>query len=101
MEYWRRQNNIYPANVVEHISESDSRVVQTETIREDRILPCVERLQKLEEILEELKKRPAQIPLEKEHMLHHSLDRIKSVEFDLNKTKRVGPIYSVIINFCE
>lgn len=88
IEYWRKQNNVYSTNVVEHRPASDSHV-HSEAIFEDRFFPCVERLQKLEEILEELKKRPAQIPVEKEHMLHNSLDRIKSVEFDLNKTKRV------------
>jgi hypothetical protein len=31
--------------------------------------------------------------LEKEQMLMDSLDRIKSVEFDLEKTKRVGIIH--------
>ncbi|KAJ9567701.1 hypothetical protein OSB04_003667 [Centaurea solstitialis] len=82
VEYWRRQKMIYPSNVVEHRRGGESE-------REDRISPCVERLDKLEEILEQLKKRPAEIPVEKEHMLHESLDRIKSVEFDLNKTKRV------------
>lgn len=96
IEYLRRQNNIYPTNILENIPESDP-PIQAEAIREDRILPCLERLQKLEDILEELRKRPAQIPVEKEHMLHHSLDRIKSVEFDLNKTKRVG-FYNIIIN---
>ncbi|KVH99215.1 phosphatidylinositol/phosphatidylcholine transfer protein SFH13-like [Cynara cardunculus var. scolymus] len=84
IEYWRRQKMIYPSNVVEERCKSDS-----SSEREDRIGPCVERLEKLEEILEELKKRPAEIPVDKEHMLHESLDRIKSVEFDLNKTKRV------------
>ncbi|XP_071692323.1 phosphatidylinositol/phosphatidylcholine transfer protein SFH13-like isoform X2 [Rutidosis leptorrhynchoides] len=88
IEYWRRQSNIHPTNAVEHNPESNT-PVQIETIRENRILPCVERLEKLEEILEELKKRPARIPVEKENMLHNSLDRIKSVEFDLIKTKRV------------
>ncbi|KAK1406915.1 hypothetical protein QVD17_38524 [Tagetes erecta] len=86
--YWRKQNNIYPNNAVENRYETYPHV-QTEAIRENQILPCVERLKKLEETLEEIKKRPAQIPVEKENMLHNSLDRIKSVEFDLNKTKRV------------
>ncbi|KAF5807537.1 hypothetical protein HanXRQr2_Chr05g0234791 [Helianthus annuus] len=76
--YWRKQNNVYPNNAVEHRYESQTHV-QTEAVRENQILPCVERLQKLEEILEEIKKRPAQIPVEKEHMLNNSLDRIKSV----------------------
>lgn len=86
--FWRRQNNIYPSHTREDKPETHS-PVQAEAISENRVLPCVERLQKLENLLEELKKKPAEIPLEKEQMLRHSLDRIKSVEFDLDKTKRV------------
>lgn len=59
---------------------------------EDHIHPCVERLQKVEQILEELKSKHAQIPKEKDQMLLHSLERIKSVEFDLDKTKKVSHI---------
>ena len=57
---------------------------------EDYIHPCVERLQNVEQILDKLKNRPAEIPREKDQMLLHSLERIKSVEFDLDKTKRVS-----------
>ncbi|KAD4386322.1 hypothetical protein E3N88_26491 [Mikania micrantha] len=96
--YWRKQNNIHPNHAVENIYESYPHV-QTDVIKENQILPCVERLQKLEEILEEIKKRPAQIPKEKEHMLHHSLDRIKSVEFDLNKTK--GVLHATVVKQLE
>lgn len=65
----------------------------TETVtEEDHIHPCVERLQKVEQILEELKNKPAQIPKEKDQMLLHSLERIKSVEFDLDKTKKVSHV---------
>jgi hypothetical protein len=56
---------------------------------EDRVLPCIERLQRLENVFEELSCKPAEIPLEKEQMLVESLDRIKSVEADLEQTKRV------------
>nr|XP_043629110.1 phosphatidylinositol/phosphatidylcholine transfer protein SFH13-like [Erigeron canadensis]XP_043629111.1 phosphatidylinositol/phosphatidylcholine transfer protein SFH13-like [Erigeron canadensis] len=55
----------------------------------DQILPCLERIKKLEKILEELKKKPARISAEKEQILEHSMERIKSVELDLDKTKKV------------
>ncbi|XP_057486163.1 phosphatidylinositol/phosphatidylcholine transfer protein SFH13-like isoform X2 [Actinidia eriantha] len=88
LEYWRRQNNIYPANVLE--DSVDNRRPDAEAIsQEDRVVPCVQRLQRLEKLLEELNKKPSEIPLEKEQMLNQSLERIKSVELDLDKTKRV------------
>jgi len=88
LESWRRHNNVCPSNVVEDTAEC--RPPNAEAVsEEDRILPCVQRLQKLEELFEELNNKPAEIPLEKEQMLHQSLDRIKSVEIDLDKTKRV------------
>uniref|UniRef100_M1C0S4 Transporter n=2 Tax=Solanum tuberosum TaxID=4113 RepID=M1C0S4_SOLTU len=49
----------------------------------------MQRLHKLENLLEEINKKPAEIPAEKDRMLHQSLNRIKSVEVDLEKTKRV------------
>lgn len=85
---WRRQNNIYPSNAIDDDPDSRS-PVHAETVRqEDRILPCVQRLQRVEKLLEEISKKPAEIPLEKEEMLLQSMDRIKSVEFDLDRTKR-------------
>ena len=57
--------------------------------QEDHVVPCVQRLQRLEIFLEELNKKPSKIPLEKEQMFNQSLERIKSVELDLDKTKRV------------
>ncbi|KAA8523495.1 hypothetical protein F0562_009918 [Nyssa sinensis] len=87
-EMWRRQNNVHPSNVIE--DKPDGRTHDSEAITvEDRVLPCVKRLQRLETLLEELSKKPAEIPLEKDQMLLQSLDRIKSIEFDLEKTKRV------------
>ncbi|XP_057461616.1 phosphatidylinositol/phosphatidylcholine transfer protein SFH13-like isoform X2 [Actinidia eriantha] len=87
-EYWRRQNNIYPANVLEDVA--DSRRPDAEAIsQEDHVVPCVQRLQRLEKLLEELNKKPSEIPLDKVQMLNQSLERIKSVELDLDKTKRV------------
>ncbi|GJR72209.1 phosphatidylinositol/phosphatidylcholine transfer protein SFH13-like protein [Tanacetum coccineum] len=55
----------------------------------EQILPCLERIKKLEKMVEELKTKPARIPEEKEQMLERSMERIKSVELDLDKTKKV------------
>ncbi|KAL2495792.1 Phosphatidylinositol/phosphatidylcholine transfer protein SFH13 [Forsythia ovata] len=91
VEYWRRQTNIYPSNALEDEPEPHNHSpVNAEAFSEqNRILPCVQRLQRLESLLEEFNKKPPEIPLEKEQMIQQSLDRIKSVEFDLEKTKRV------------
>ncbi|KAI3517395.1 hypothetical protein L1887_16609 [Cichorium endivia] len=61
----------------------------------DMILPCVERIEKLEEMFEQLTRWPVKIPVEKENMLQHSLDRIRSIEFDLNKRNN----YHMITHF--
>ncbi|KAK1376877.1 hypothetical protein POM88_033070 [Heracleum sosnowskyi] len=58
-------------------------------IGEDHIHPCVEHLQKVEQILDKLKNKQPEIPRENDQMLLHSLERIKSMEFGLDKTKRV------------
>ncbi|KAL5548761.1 hypothetical protein UlMin_003992 [Ulmus minor] len=89
-EFWRRHNNIYPSNLVEHNTSSHPETPAVETVsEEERIRPCLERLQRLEKVFNELSNKPAAIPLEKEKILMESLDRIKNVEFDLDKTKRV------------
>lgn len=84
-----RKQNIYPSNVVGTNTVSSDPPAAMEAIREDPALPCIERLQRLERILEELSNKPSGIPVEKEKMLSDSMDRIKSVEHDLDKTKRV------------
>lgn len=66
-----------------------------ETILEDHIHPCLERLQRLETLCSEINSRPAEIPLEKERILLDSWDRIKSIECDLEKTKMV--LHSTIV----
>lgn len=89
LEFWRRQNNnVYPSNLVESISDTPSPAPETVN-EENRVLPCLQRLQRLEKVYEELSNKPAAIPLEKDRMLMESLDRIKSVEYDLEQTKRV------------
>lgn len=85
---WRRQNDVHPSNLLEE--NINSHLPDAETVTEqDRVAPCLERLQKLEKAYEELRHKPAAIPLEKEQMLVESLQRIKSVESDLEKTKKV------------
>ncbi|KAL8264231.1 hypothetical protein R6Q59_022361 [Mikania micrantha] len=55
----------------------------------DQLIPFLERLKKLEKMVEELQTKHAQMPTEKEKLLEHSMDKIKSVELDLDKTKKV------------
>ncbi|KAF5730427.1 phosphatidylinositol/phosphatidylcholine transfer protein SFH13 [Tripterygium wilfordii] len=90
-ELRRRPNNIHPSNSVEHHINGDPPALRpgNNEEAEDRVLPCIERLQRLEKAFEEIRNKPAGIPLEKDQMLKESLDRIKCVEYDLEKTKRV------------
>lgn len=70
--------------------ENNSLTAASETVSErNHILQFTQRLEILEKTFGELSHKPAGIPLEKEQMLMSSLDRIKCVEFDLDKTKRV------------
>lgn len=59
----------------------------SQSIKED---PLWKRLQHLETLVNELVDKPTKIPPEKEDMLQESLSRIKSIEYDLQKTKKVS-----------
>ncbi|XP_062079114.1 phosphatidylinositol/phosphatidylcholine transfer protein SFH13-like [Humulus lupulus] len=99
-EYWRRQNNIHPSNLVENNTSIHSEAVEAETLNEeDRVLPCMERLQRLEKVFTELSNKPPAIPLEKEKILMESMDRIKNVEIDLEKTKRL--VHATVVRQIE
>ncbi|GMI63829.1 hypothetical protein like AT1G55690 [Hibiscus trionum] len=87
--FWRMPNNIHHLNMMESNTKSHSNSTAPKVVNEDHVLPCIERLQKVEKAFEELSNKPAGIPIEKEKMLMESLDRIKSVELDLHKTKQV------------
>ncbi|KAL3517803.1 hypothetical protein ACH5RR_020392 [Cinchona calisaya] len=50
--------------------------------------PCWRRLQHLESVVTELLSKPTKIPPEKEDILLESMNRIKSIEYDLQKTKK-------------
>ncbi|KAK4278211.1 hypothetical protein QN277_016087 [Acacia crassicarpa] len=90
-EVWRPQNNDSPPDPVELNTNNPSPAVGAVDER-DHSFPheqYEQRLQELEKAFEELSNKPTDMPLEKEEMLMESLDRIKSVEFDLDKTKRL------------
>ncbi|XVE72755.1 hypothetical protein DITRI_Ditri11bG0064100 [Diplodiscus trichospermus] len=55
---------------------------------DDSLHPCWQRLQNLETLVTELCNKPTKIPPEKEDMLLESLNRIKSIEQDLQRTKK-------------
>lgn len=53
--------------------------------------PLWQRLRNLEAVVTEMANKPKTIPPEKEDILQESLSRIKSIEYDLRKTKKVSP----------
>lgn len=58
-------------------------------ISQDTRDPLLQRLQNLEAVVTDMVNKPTRIPPEKEDILHESLNRIKSIEYDLQKTKKV------------
>ncbi|XP_010252910.1 PREDICTED: phosphatidylinositol/phosphatidylcholine transfer protein SFH13 [Nelumbo nucifera] len=84
----RRPSNTHTSNLEEPIPQIHppaSEIVK----EENHVHPCLQRLERLETLFEEIRTKPVEIPLDKEQLLLESMDRIKSVEFDLEKTKRV------------
>uniref|UniRef100_A0A1D1XLR8 Sec14 cytosolic factor n=1 Tax=Anthurium amnicola TaxID=1678845 RepID=A0A1D1XLR8_9ARAE len=82
----RRLTNVHPSTTLVHSPDRNQTV---EPVKEDCLSPCLERLQRLEMMCNEISNKPAQIPVEKERVLLESWDRIKSIEFDLERTKKV------------
>lgn len=60
----------------------------SQVIEENSLHPCWQRLQNLEMMVAELSNKRAKIPPEKDDILLESMSRIKSIEYDLQKTKR-------------
>ncbi|CAL5006885.1 unnamed protein product [Urochloa decumbens] len=81
-----RINNPLPPAEPEPVSDEHPAV---ETFSVDHISPVIERLQRLEGKVDELGSKPPGIPLEKERSLLESWDRIKCIESDLERTKKV------------
>ncbi|KAL8260732.1 hypothetical protein R6Q59_028685 [Mikania micrantha] len=57
-------------------------------VEKDLLHPCEEKLKQLEAMVAELSSKPSRIPQEKEEMLAESMNRIRSMEYDLQKTKK-------------
>ncbi|MQL78342.1 hypothetical protein Taro_010751 [Colocasia esculenta] len=92
----RRLTNVHPSN---SMVSSPGRNQTVETVKEDHLSPCLERLQRLEMLFNEISNKPAQIPVEKERVLLESWDRIKGIEFDLEKTKKV--VHATVVKQLE
>lgn len=88
-EYWRKQENASRPSASEERQESSSSAYGEVVHKADEALLCMERLHRLELLFEEIKRKPAEIPEEKDQMIHQSIERIKSMEVDLDKTKKV------------
>ncbi|PWA93069.1 CRAL-TRIO lipid binding domain-containing protein [Artemisia annua] len=56
--------------------------------KEDTLQPFGEKLKQLEALVVELSSKPSRIPEEKDEILAESLNRIRSMEFELQKTKK-------------
>lgn len=72
------------------IPDSQLQTCHEDMIEQNSLQPCWQRLQQLEALVNELNKKPTNIPPEKEDMLLESLSRIRSIEYDLQKTKKVS-----------
>ena len=82
----RHAENQQPEDTSNDQLEDSGPQEQSNTLEVD---PIWQRLQNLEVMVTELTNKPSKIPLEKEDMINESLNRIKSIEYDLQKTKRV------------
>ncbi|KAJ4881972.1 Phosphatidylinositol/phosphatidylcholine transfer protein SFH13 [Raphanus sativus] len=91
----RKKNTITPSSP----TQLELNPTHAQTTMKDKIRPCLERIQELEKVYEEIRNKPVEIPVEKERMLMDSLDRIKSVEFDLVKTK--GVLHATVMKQME
>lgn len=84
-----RSVNIHPLDTL-NPNPDPTHNTDVENITEDHVRPCLERLQRLETLCSEISGRRAEIPLEKECALLDSWNRIKTIECDLEKTKKVS-----------
>ncbi|KAL5206941.1 hypothetical protein ABZP36_031376 [Zizania latifolia] len=76
-------------NVCPHTTTVPSNQADLQIIKEDRVNPCLERLERLESMFNQLSRKPPEIPQDKDRAILDSFDRIKCIEFDLEKTKKV------------
>jgi hypothetical protein len=69
---------------------------QPRTVSDEEMCACLQRLDKLESLCNHLATKPPQIPEDKELMILNTFERIKSVEADLERSKRVSPCRQLI-----
>ncbi|KAK3158946.1 hypothetical protein QOZ80_2AG0143790 [Eleusine coracana subsp. coracana] len=74
---------------VPHAATVPSNGADLQITKEDRVNPCLERLDRLESMFNQLSKKPPELPHDKDRAIQDSFDRIKSIEYDLEKTKKV------------
>ncbi|KAL2488175.1 Phosphatidylinositol/phosphatidylcholine transfer protein SFH9 [Forsythia ovata] len=88
--FFTKAENVLENQRGTHSANSNSQEQHVSRPNSEELLhPCCEKLQHLENVVTELLKKPAKIPQEKEDILIESLNRIKSIEHDLQKTKKV------------
>ena len=78
--YWQRHNRV-------HVSDS--------SINKEIVLQCLDRLKKLEKECTEISRIPVKTPDENEKLLTGTLERIKSLELDLDKTQSVRTLLDI------
>lgn len=81
-----RWSDIHPPEAHNEVAEQGP----MEDTSEQHMVVCLERLRQLEKMFDDLTNKPVEIPFEKDCMLLESWDRIKHIEFDLEKTKQVS-----------
>jgi hypothetical protein len=74
---------------VPHTATMLSNQADLQITKEDRVNPCLERLDRLESMFNQLSRKPPELPQDKDRAIQDSFNRIKSIEFDLEKTKKV------------
>ncbi|KAM0854179.1 hypothetical protein ACQ4PT_050583 [Festuca glaucescens] len=62
---------------------------QTRTVSDTDMSACLLRIENLESMCNQLASKPPEIPEDKEQVLLNSFERIRSIEADLERTKRV------------
>jgi hypothetical protein len=63
---------------------------QPRTVSDADMSACLQRIEHLESMCNQLASKPPEIPEDKEQILLNSFERIRSIEADLERTKRVS-----------
>ncbi|XP_078163092.1 phosphatidylinositol/phosphatidylcholine transfer protein SFH13-like [Carex rostrata] len=98
----RRPVHSPPYAMQAQAQQSPSPAVNQPVVRQTtelNVKPCLERLDRLESIFNQLMNKPPEIPREKDRVLLESFDRIKCIEHDLDKTKKV--LHATVIQQME